>query len=117
MGPRFNPPGDSSCPTNGYFWQVNPIIRHMGWGEPAVGPNGVVHYVFAGAGTKNGDKGDIFYTRSTDNGKTWSTPIKLNTDTDSTSTSSGCLRSPLPRGARSRPPGMIVEKPPVRVST
>src|SRR4029077_4804773 len=24
-----------------------------------------------------------FYTRSTDNGKTWSTPIKLNTDTDS----------------------------------
>ncbi len=83
MGPRFNPPGDSSCPSNGYFWQVNPIIRHMGWGEPAVGPNGVVHYVFAGAGAKNGDKGDIFYTRSTDNGKTWSTPIKLNTDTDS----------------------------------
>jgi hypothetical protein len=83
MGPRFNPVGDSACPSNGYFWQVNPIIRHMGWGEPAVGPNGVVHYVFAGAGAKNGDKGDIFYTRSTDNGNTWSTPIKLNTDVDS----------------------------------
>jgi hypothetical protein len=79
MGPRFNPVGDQSC---GYFYQVNPIIRHMGWGEPAVGPKGVVHYVFAGAGAKNGDKGDIFYTRSTDNGKTWSTPIKLNTDKD-----------------------------------
>jgi hypothetical protein len=81
MGSRFNPPGDGPCPSNGYFWQVNPIIRHMGWGEPAVGPNGVVHYVFAGAGT-NGDTGDIFYTRSTNNGSTWSTPIKLNTDKD-----------------------------------
>jgi hypothetical protein len=83
MGPRFSPVGDSSCVSNSYFWQVNPIIRHMGWGEPAVGPNGVVHYVFAGAGAKNNDKGDIFYTRSTDNGSTWSTPIKLNTDTES----------------------------------
>jgi hypothetical protein len=53
----------------------------MGWGEPAVGPDGVVHYDFAGAGT-NGDHGDIFYTRSTNNGKTWSKPIKLNTDKD-----------------------------------
>jgi len=78
MGPRFNPPGDQSC---GYFYQINPIIRHMGWGEPAVGPDGVVHYDFAGAGTK-GDHGDIFYTRSTNNGKTWSKPIKLNTDPD-----------------------------------
>jgi hypothetical protein len=78
MGPRFNPPGDATC---GYFEQVNPIIRHMGWGEPAVGPDGVVHYDFAGLGT-NGDHGDIFYTRSTNNGKTWSKPIKLNTDKD-----------------------------------
>jgi sugar lactone lactonase YvrE len=46
-----------------------------------VGPNGVVHYAYAGAGT-NGDVGDIYYVRSTDNGRTWSTPIKLNTDTD-----------------------------------
>jgi hypothetical protein len=81
MGPRFNPPGDASCASNSYFYQVNPIIRHMGWGEPAVGPDGVVHYVFAGAGT-NGDHGDIFYTRSTNNGTTWSKPIKLNTDKD-----------------------------------
>jgi len=81
MGPRFNAVGDAACATNSYFYQVNPIIRHMGWGGPAVGPDGVVHYDFAGAGT-NGDHGDIFYTRSTDSGKTWSTPIKLNTDKD-----------------------------------
>ena len=83
MGPRFNPVGDSACSTNGYFWQVNPIIRHMGWGEPAVGPNGVVHYVYAGHG-KGNDTGDIFYQRSLDNGKTWSKAIKLNTDKDGT---------------------------------
>ena len=78
VGSRFNPPGDISC---GYFVAIAPIWRHMGWGEPAVGPKGVVHYDYSGAGT-NGDKGDIFYTRSTDNGKTWSKPIKLNTDKD-----------------------------------
>ena len=81
MGPRFNPPGDASCASNGYFYQVNPIWRHMGWGEPGVGPNSVVHYAYAGAGS-NGDHGDIFYTRSTDNGQTWSKAIKLNTDKD-----------------------------------
>jgi hypothetical protein len=82
MGARFNPPGDRTCTEyNPYFAVVNPIWRHMGWGEPAVGPKGVVHYVFAGKGTGN-DTGDIFYTRSTNNGKTWSTPIKLNTDKD-----------------------------------
>lgn len=77
MGPRFTPPGDSTC---GYFAKMNPIIRHMGWGQPAVGPGNVVHYVFAGHG-QGSDTGDIFYTRSTDNGATWSTPLLLNTDT------------------------------------
>ncbi|HEX8814126.1 MAG TPA: sialidase family protein [Terriglobales bacterium] len=81
MGARFNPVGDQTCSSEPYFYQVNPIIRHMGWGEPAVGPNGVIHYVFAGAGT-NGDHGDIFYTRSTNNGNTWSKAVKLNTDKD-----------------------------------
>jgi Neuraminidase (sialidase) len=81
MGPRFNPPGDQTCVGGGYFYMVNPIIRHMGWGEPAVGPKGVVHYDYAAAGT-NGDHGDIFYQRSTNNGKTWSKPMKLNTDKD-----------------------------------
>jgi len=52
----------------------------MGWGQPAVGPGGVVHYVYAGRGSNPGDEGDIFYIRSTDNGDTWSAPIVLNSD-------------------------------------
>ncbi len=81
LGARFKPICDALCSSNSYFAQVNPIIRHMGWGEPAVGPNGVVHYVYAGLGS-NGDPGDIFYTRSADNGVTWSTPRKINFGTD-----------------------------------
>lgn len=81
MGARFSPICDAICSSNSYFAQVNPIIRHMGWGEPGVGPNGVVHYVFAGLGT-NGDPGDIYYTRSADNGVTWSTAIKINVGAD-----------------------------------
>ncbi len=80
MGPRFNPVGDGLCSSNGYFEQVNPIWRHMGWGEPGVGINGVVHYVYAGQGQQPNDHGDIYYVRSTDNGSTWSAPIKLNDD-------------------------------------
>ena len=80
MGPRFKAVGDNLCP-NPYFATVNPIWRHMGWGEPAVGPSGVVHYAYAGAGTGS-DKGDIFYVQSKDNGKTWSKALKLNTDKD-----------------------------------
>lgn len=77
-GARFTPPGSVSC---GYFEAVAPIWRHMGWGQPGVGPSGVVHYAYAGAGT-SGDVGNIYYVRSTDNGRTWSAPLKLNTDTD-----------------------------------
>src|SRR5690242_19282983 len=53
--------------------------RHMGWGQPAVGPANTVHYVFSqhGAGT---DLSDVYYIRSTDNGTTWGTPVKFNTD-------------------------------------
>jgi hypothetical protein len=81
IGARFKPICDALCSSNSYFAQVNPIIRHMGWGEPGVGPNGVVHYVFAGLGT-SGDPGDIFYTRSTDNGVTWSVATKINNTAD-----------------------------------
>ena len=82
MGARFPAVGDSLCSSNPYFAAVNPIWRHMGWGEPAVGPNGVVHYAFARRGTVAADKGDIYYTKSKDNGKTWSAAVKLNTDKD-----------------------------------
>lgn len=79
MGPRFQPVGEGSC-DNPYFVKVNPIIRHMGWGEPGVGPAGVVHYAYAGKGKGTGDTGDIYYTRSIDNGVHWSVPRKLNDD-------------------------------------
>ncbi len=77
MGPDFVAPGAPGC---GYFWRVTPIWLYMGWGQPAVGPNGVIHYAYAGHGVNPGDLGDIFYVRSVDNGQTWSDPIILNTD-------------------------------------
>ncbi|HEY7099641.1 MAG TPA: hypothetical protein VH437_23150 [Terriglobales bacterium] len=80
MGPSFPPINEGPC-DNPYFVKVKPIIRHMGWGQPAVGPNGVVHYVYAGLGT-SGDPGDVFYTRSADNGVTWSSPRRLNGTAD-----------------------------------
>jgi hypothetical protein len=80
MGSSFPAVGDGVCSSNSYFAKINPIWRHMGWGEPAVGPNNTVHYVYAGHG-QGSDNGDIFYVRSTDNGATWSTPLRLNTDT------------------------------------
>ena len=67
---------------------MNPIIRHMGWGQPAVGPNGVVHYAYAGKGSLS--TGDIYYVRSTDNGSTWSTPIVLNDPETNQFRATGC---------------------------
>jgi hypothetical protein len=77
MGPDFEAPGAPGC---GYFWRVAPNWRYMGWGQPAVGPNGIIHYAYAGHGVNPGDLGDIYYVRSVDNGQTWSDPIILNTD-------------------------------------
>jgi hypothetical protein len=77
MGPTFTMPGNTSCGT--YFPAVSPIWRGTGWGEPAVGPNGVVMYVYAAHG-EGSDESDIFFIRSTNNGETWSAPILLNTD-------------------------------------
>ena len=93
MGASFAAAGDTFC--NSYFVQVNPIWRHMGWGQPGVGPSGVVHYAYAGQGINAGDTGDIYYTRSTDNGSTWSTPVVLNTDQAGGGVrTSGCRRCP-----------------------
>jgi hypothetical protein len=82
MGERFPAPGDSLCSAGSYFVRINPIWRHMGWGQPAVGPGGVVHYVYAAATPTDTstDHGDIYYQRSVDSGATWSDPIVLNTD-------------------------------------
>ncbi len=80
-GANFTGPSDgSTCTSNSYFATMFAgYWRHMGWGEPAA-LNHVVHYVYAQHGAGN-DPGDIFYIRSTDSGVTFSTPLKLNTDT------------------------------------
>jgi hypothetical protein len=79
MGARFAAAGDTTC---SYFVAQHPIWRDMGWGQPAAGPNGLVAYDYTvhGAGS---DTGDVYFTRSTDYGVTWSTPIRLNTDSGS----------------------------------
>jgi hypothetical protein len=74
-GPGVTAVGYFACmfPDNGGYW------RHEGWGEPAA-LNGVVHYVYDQHGTES-DPADVYYIRSTDKGQTFSTPVKLNTDT------------------------------------
>lgn len=80
----FPAAGSSICSLNSYFATMFPanIWRHMGWGDIAAGPNGVIHYAYSQHGSPASDVADIYYTRSTDNGTTWEPGIKLNTDTD-----------------------------------
>jgi hypothetical protein len=65
--------GMYDAPTAAYWME-------MGWGQAGVGPGGVVHYAYSASTTSPPYDANIFYTRSTDNGLTWSTPIQLNTD-------------------------------------
>jgi hypothetical protein len=78
-GPTFNGAGVTNVGyfecmfnANGGYW------RHMSWGEPAA-YNGIVHLVYSQHGTGS-DPGDVYYIRSTDGGVTFSSPLKLNTD-------------------------------------
>lgn len=79
-GPSFPPAGAGLCSASDYFYMIPPVWRHMGWGQGAVGPGGIVHYVYSRAGQVPGDLGDIYYTRSTNNGATWSAATPLNAD-------------------------------------
>ena len=50
--------------TCGYFAAMFPSYwRHMGWGDIAAGPNGIIHYVYTQHGT-GADAGDIYYVQS-----------------------------------------------------
>src|SRR5215831_2996643 len=102
QGPSFTGPGQTQC-FGSYFAFIPPIWRHMGWGQPAVGPGGVVHYAYAGRGGNAGDEGDIYYTRSDDNGDTWSAPIVLNSDA-----AAGGSRSQWMPSVSSTPEGNVV---------
>ena len=57
-------------------------IRYLPSPQIAVGPDGVVHVVYSydPDGYNTGDVVDAFYRRSTDNGATWGTEVRLNTD-------------------------------------
>ena len=80
MGSSFLGPGTSTC---GYFAAMFPSYwRHMGWGDVGGGPSNIIHYAYAQHGAAT-DPGDIYYTRSTDNGVTWSTPIRIDGDSGS----------------------------------
>ncbi len=89
----FQAPGDHVCrlhnpPFEDIVWAA--IVaepndnetgwRIEGWGQPGVGPNGVVHYVYNARNTITNDPSDIYYIRSTNNGDSWSSPMRLNTD-------------------------------------
>lgn len=65
--------GMYDAPQPAHWWE-------MGWGQAGVGPGGVVHYTYSASTTNPPYDANIFYTRSADNGLTWSTPIQLNTD-------------------------------------
>lgn len=77
VGDPFAASGDGGC--GSYFVMQHPIWRDMGWGQPAAGPGGLVAYDYTAHGA-GADPGDIYFTRSTDYGATWSAPLKLNGD-------------------------------------
>lgn len=91
MGSTFSAPGAATCQLQTWGAMFNPgdptdgRWRYMGWGEIGTSKdqsgNSIVHYVYTQHGTDANDPGDIYYVRSTDNGTSWSSPVKLNTDT------------------------------------
>ena len=82
-GPTFAGPGRSASGFFATMYGNPPYWRHMGWGQPAAF-NQIVSYVYAARNTGNGDPGNVFYIRSTDRGVTFSAPLQLNTDVDTT---------------------------------
>jgi hypothetical protein len=77
QGQSFPAPG---VHINGYgAFEFPTGWQYFGAGQPAAGPDGVVHYAFSEHGSGS-DPSDIYYIRSTDDGFTWQAPIKLNTD-------------------------------------
>jgi hypothetical protein len=60
------------------FQNIPPIWRYEGNGQLAAGKGGIVGYDYTRHDA--GDQGNIYFVRSTNNGSTWSAPVKLNTD-------------------------------------
>ncbi len=70
--------GTSSCGR----YALRGGIRYLPSPQIAVGSDGVLHVVYSydPDGYNTGDVVDVFYRRSTDNGATWGTEVRLNTD-------------------------------------
>ncbi len=69
----------TSCGNSGTRPAMNGFIRTWAMPQVAVGPNGWVHVAYTKR--EGSDRGNIFYQRSTDNGATWSAPVRINDDT------------------------------------
>jgi len=48
--------------------------------NPATNKTGHLYVAYADGGTNANDKADIFFTRSTDSGTNWTSPLRVNTD-------------------------------------
>lgn len=80
VGSARNTAGERPICGSGYGVRPNWLL--IGAAQLGVGPDGVVHLVYEAPG-QGTDVSDIYYARSTDNGATWSTPTRFNTDTSS----------------------------------
>jgi hypothetical protein len=83
MGPAFQSPGRAESSI--FALAFSTTWREFGIGQPAAAGNDV-YYDWAQCGqdvacSDAADHGDIYFQRSTDSGATWSSPLKLNTDT------------------------------------
>jgi hypothetical protein len=68
--------------TTGVNGDLGMDFRTNTFPQAAINPaNGNIYVVFDDKGTAAGDRGDAFFTQSTNGGSSWSTPIKLNDDT------------------------------------
>jgi hypothetical protein len=75
----FDHPGTTrSCPSSGSRPTMTGSIRTWAMPQIAVAPNGWVHVAYTKR--ESTDQGNIFYQRSTDNGATWSTAVRINDD-------------------------------------
>jgi hypothetical protein len=83
MGKTFAAPVTAAVFNEIPFRPRNGFFRYWGAAFPriAVGPNDELYLVYtARPPEKPRDDGDIFFTLSTDRGKTWSNPVRLNGD-------------------------------------
>jgi Chitobiase/beta-hexosaminidase C-terminal domain len=75
----FDPSMDASATSSCFRPALNGGIRYADFPSMAIDPNGDIHVLYSHLGT-GGDDADVFYTRSQDDGATWSAEVKLHDD-------------------------------------